>query len=202
MQNKIQQYLSLLQCPITKNSLQLVEKEEIQNFQISNNSELFKDIKVGIKDTSGQYFYPIFDEIIVLHEQYATFIGKGEEPKRKFSFDKKRVFDYYNEVSYKVKDALNIYEDSPKWVDYREVSKEYMHKAFLRAGNFFPKTGTYLLDIASGPIGLPEYMDLGAGYEYRVCVDISINALIQAKINLEKRAKKGFISVETLPIYH
>ncbi|MEZ4983349.1 MAG: class I SAM-dependent methyltransferase [Saprospiraceae bacterium] len=65
-----------------------------------------------------------------------------------------------------------------------------MHKAFLRAGNFFPKQ-ELIVDIASGPIGLPEYMDLGAGYEYRVCVDISINALIQAKINLEKAGKKG-----------
>jgi len=48
-----------------------------------------------------------------------------------------------------------------------------------------------MLDIASGPIGLNEYMNLSNGYEYRICIDISINALIQAKINMEKENKPG-----------
>jgi hypothetical protein len=48
------------------------------------------------------YFYPIFDDIIVLHEQYAVFIGKGGDKKKSLSFDKQRVFDYYNEVNYKL----------------------------------------------------------------------------------------------------
>ena len=107
------------------------------------------------------------------------------------SFDKKRVFDYYNQVNYLVKNSLKIYADSSKWVDYRDISSEYMKASFLRASEFYPKKGEYLLDIASGPIGFPEYMSLCNGYEYRVCVDISINALQQAKLNLENAGKKG-----------
>ena len=36
-----------------------------------------------------------------------------------------------------------------------------------------------------------EYLNLSDGYNYRICIDISINALIQAKINMEKANKKG-----------
>jgi ubiquinone/menaquinone biosynthesis C-methylase UbiE len=154
-------------------------------------------------DTSKQYFYPIFDDIIVLYEQYALYCGEGQDQRTSLSFDKKRVFDYYNEVNYKVKDSLKIYEDSPKWVDFRDVSSNYIRTAFRRASNFYAPTGKYILDIASGPIGLPEYMALCDGYEYRICVDISINALIQAKINLEKAGKRGIFicgDITNIPI--
>ncbi len=90
-----------------------------------------------------------------------------------------------------MKDSLKIYEDSPKWVDFREVSSKYIRNSFTKASIFYPSSGKYLLDIASGPIGLPEYMELSNGYEYRICVDISINALIQAKINIERAGRKG-----------
>ena len=48
-----------------------------------------------------------------------------------------------------------------------------------------------MLDVGSGPIGLPEYMALSDGYNYRICLDFSINALIQAKENIEKAGQKG-----------
>lgn len=184
-------FLSNLRCPITKEGLLLVQKEAFGNYPIPANFGDFGNLTAALTDASGSYFYPIFDDIIILHEQYALFIGTGQDQRGSLSFDKKRVFDYYNEVHFKVKDSLNIYEDSPKWVDFRAVSSEYMRTAFKRAAKFYPPTGTYLLDIASGPIGLPEYMTLCDGYDYRVCIDISINALIQAKINLEKAGKRG-----------
>ena len=184
-------FLLSLRCPITKNGLDLVHKEEFTNYNIPDNFESFGDLTRGLIDKTNQYFYPIFDDIIVLHEQYALFVGTGKDMRKNLSFDKKRVFDYYNEVNYKIKDSLKIYEDSPKWVDFREISSKYMRTAFVRASRFYAPTGKYLLDIASGPIGLPEYMTLCNGYEYRVCVDISINALIQAKINIEKAGKRG-----------
>ncbi len=180
-----------LRCPVTKNGLDLVIKENFTHYNIPDNYESFGNLTRGFIDKSRQYFYPVFDDIIVLHEQYALFVGDGKDTRSNMSFDKKRVFDYYNEVSYQVKDSLKIYEDSPQWVDFREVSSKYMRTSFTRASRFYAPSGTYLLDIASGPIGLPEYVTLCDGYEYRVCVDISINALIQAKFNLEKAGKRG-----------
>ena len=151
----------------------------------------FGKLSFGLLDSSKQYFFPIFDDIIVLHEHYALYIGNQEDGRKNLSFDKQRVFDYYNEVNYKVKDSFKIYEDSPKWVDFREVSSKYIKNSFTKASRFYPNHGEYLLDIASGPIGLPEYISLSDGYTYRICVDISINALIQAKINMDNAGKKG-----------
>jgi len=184
-------FLSNLRCPITKNGLDLINKEKFSNYNISDIYENFGNLTKGLIDKSNQYFYPIFDDIIVLHEQYVLFVGKGKDMRNDLSFDKKRVLDYYNEINYKIKDSLLLYEDSPKWVDFREVSSKYIRTSFTRASRFYPPTGKYILDIASGPIGLPEYMTLCDGYEYRICVDISINALLQAKKNIEKTEKRG-----------
>jgi len=185
------EFIEKLRCPVTKNELSLITREAFTEYNIPEQFGGFGMLSTGLVDTSRKYFYPVFDDIIVLHEHYALFTGQGLDARKDLSFDKQRVFDYYNEVSYKLKDSLKIYEDSPKWVDFRDVSSDYIRTSFNRASHFYPSTGNYLLDIASGPIGLPEYMALSDGYTYRICVDISINALIQAKINIEKAGKKG-----------
>jgi len=184
-------FFKKLRCPITKNRLELINKEEFPKFDLPDKYSKFGKLLHGLVDSSKQYFYPIFDEIIVLHEHYALYIGNHEDNRENLSFDKQRVFNYYDEIDYKVRDSLKIYEDSPKWVDFREVSSNYIRNSFTKASLFYPNQGEYLLDIASGPIGLPEYISLSDGYNYRVCVDISINALIQAKINIDKAGKKG-----------
>ncbi len=197
------EFIENLRCPITKNGLELIVKEEFSEYNISDEFGDLGKLTKGLIDKSRQYFFPIFDDIIVLHEQYALFIGKGNDTRESMSLDKKRVFDYYNEVNYKIIDSLTIYEDSPKWVDFREVSSKYLRNSFNRAAKFYNTNGKYLLDIASGPIGLPEYMSLAEGYEYRICVDISINALIQAKINIELAQKKGIFicgDITNIPI--
>lgn len=197
------EFIERLRCPITKNGLILINKSDFPGINIPESFNNFGQLTNGMIDNSKHYFYPIFDDIIVLHEQYALFIGTGQDKRKGLSLDKQRVFDYYNEVNYKTKDALKIYEDSPKWVDFREISSNYIKNSFTRASRFYPSTGKYLLDIASGPIGLTEYMALSNGYEYRICVDISINALIQAKINMEHAGKKGIFicgDITNIPI--
>jgi ubiquinone/menaquinone biosynthesis C-methylase UbiE len=192
-----------LRCPVTKNGLDAIKKEEFANFNIGDTFENFGNLTKGLIDKSSQYFYPIFNDILILHAQYALFIGTGQDKRSNLSFDKKRVFDYYNEINYQLRDSLKIYEDSPKWVDYRAVSSNYMRTSFKRASRFYAPAGKYLLDIASGPIGLPEYMSLCDGYEYRICVDISINALIQAKKNTGNAGKHGIFicgDITNIPI--
>jgi len=185
------EFLSNLRCPITKNELHMVNRDDFTKYNVPADYEKINNLTKGLLEKDKKYFYPVFGDIIVLHEYYALFVGEGIDKRNGLSFDKQRVFDYYNEINYKIRDSLRIYEDSPKWVDFRDVSAKYMRKSFTRASGFYPPNGRYLLDIASGPIGLPEYMTLCDGYEYRICVDISINALIQAKANIEKAGKRG-----------
>ncbi|WMJ74263.1 methyltransferase domain-containing protein [Cytophagaceae bacterium ABcell3] len=195
--------LSILQCPVTKHDLSEIKKEDFERLGLTEDFKGLGKINSGLIDSSQSYFYPIVDDIIVLHANYALYIGKDKDIRDKMSYDKKRVFDYYNEINYKTQNAMSIYEDSAKWVDYREVSKEYIQNSFTKAAKFYPPSGKYFLDIASGPIGLQEYLNLSRGYEYRICIDISINALIQAKHNFQHSAEKGIFicgDITNIPI--
>ncbi len=180
---------SLLRCPVTGESLRKVEKDDLNLPAGGQNlPEIpWEKLDGGYENASGGYFYPEIQGIILLLPHYAWFTGKGADRRKHMVFDKKRVFDYYNEINYKLKEDLTVYEDTGKWVDYREISSEYISHCFKRARQYLPARGKYLLDIASGPIGLKEYLHLSDGYQTRICVDISINALIQAKRNMQGR---------------
>jgi len=196
-------FIDNLQCPITKSNVTQINRSDFEKYNIPSEIQGLGEISNGLTDESESYFYPVFNDIIILHEYYALYIGTDKDVRAKLNFDKKRVFDYYNEVSYKIKDSLKIYEDSPKWVDFREVSSAYIKTCFGRAANHLPPSGKYLLDIASGPIGLPEYLALSDGFDYRICADISVNALIQAKTNLDRAGKKGIFicgDITNIPI--
>lgn len=164
---KLMEFVENLRCPITKNKLELISKAEFDGYLIPSELDVFGELKQGLIDDSKQFFYPIFNDIIILYEHYAIYIGNDFDNRHSLSFDKKRVLDYYNKVNYQVKDS------------------------YTKASRHYPPTGKYLLDIASGPIGFPEYIALSEGYEYRICVDISINALMEAKANLENAGQKG-----------
>lgn len=185
------EFFSNLRCPITKNGLELVNKDQFYQYHIPDNYNNLGALNKGLLDKSKQYFYPIFDDIIILHAAYALFVGEGQDRRTTLSFDKKRVFDYYNEINYKITNTVIVYEDTPKWVDNREMSTDYMRTSFKRASLYYPSKGKYLLDIASGTIGSPEYLALSDGYDFRICVDVSVQALIQAKHNMEKYGKQG-----------
>jgi ubiquinone/menaquinone biosynthesis C-methylase UbiE len=184
-------YLNILRCPITFSKLSLIESIDFKDYNLPHEFDNFGNLSQGLVDISKHYFYPIFNGIIILHQQYAIFIGDGIDSRKSMSFDKKRVFDYYNEINYKVKGFFKIYEDPQKWVDCRPIALNYLKNSFNKASRFYPPNGKFILDIASGPIGLDEYMNLSNGYECRICIDISINALIQAKFNMEKVNKRG-----------
>ena len=69
----------------------------------------------------------------------------------------------------------------PRYEDLRPVSREYIHRCHLRVKQHLPLAGTYLLDAGSGPIQYPEYLEYSRDHKYRVCADISITALLDAR---------------------
>ena len=183
--------LNILRCPITSNELILLESKNFKDYNLPEEFARFGRLKRGLIDNSKKFFYPVFDDILILHQQYATFVGSESNSPKYMSSDKKRVFDYYNEVNFKVRDSFKIYGDAPKWVDEREVSLKYLKNSFNKAARFYPHYGKFILDVGSGPIGFDEYINLSDGYEYRICIDLSVNALIEAKNNMDKVNKKG-----------
>jgi SAM-dependent methyltransferase len=92
---------------------------------------------------------------------------------------KQRVREFYNSIGWKEIGA-GVYQNA-QYEDLRPVSRGYIHRCHLRVARFLPSEGTYLLDAGSGPIQYPEYLEYSKGFQYRVCLDISSLALMEAR---------------------
>lgn len=175
---------NLLRCPITKQNLREISANDLPSRADVPNSFGNFTLSHGLVNDNNTYFFPIVEGIALLLPSYAFYIGNELPEQQKMPFDKKRVFEYYNEIDYIINENFSIYSDSAKWVDFRNVSSNYLKKSFIKAKDYLGRKGQYLLDVASGPIGLKEYIKLSENFSVRICVDISFKALIQAKWNL------------------
>ena len=173
----MESHIPILRCPHTGEDLVLVKDPSQNGFPG------LPAMDSCLANTSGTWLYPVMNGIIFLLPHYAVQTGETPDAKVQMPYNRDRVFRYYNEVSYSQKEGKTIYSDSGKWVDYREVSDEYIRNSFRRAKKYLDGKGKYYLDVASGPIGLPEYIDLSRDYEVRICVDISYKALEKARAN-------------------
>jgi len=92
---------------------------------------------------------------------------------------KQQVREFYDQVGWQLV-GEDIYQNA-HYEDLRPVSRPYIHRCHLRVARHLPPSGRYLLDAGSGPIQYPEYLEYSRNYRYRVCADISIVALQEAR---------------------
>lgn len=92
---------------------------------------------------------------------------------------KQEVRQFYDQVGWE-QVSENVYQNA-RYEDLRPVSREYIHRCHLRVTRHLQPDGRLLLDAGSGPIQYPEYLVYSKGYQYRVCADISITALYEAR---------------------
>jgi len=102
---------------------------------------------------------------------------------------KKQVRQFYDRVGWQEIGA-GVYQNA-RYEDLRPVSQEYIHRCHLRVGRQLNPGGEYFLDAGSGPIQYPEYLEYSQGYKARVCVDISIVALQEARQRIGDRQTGG-----------
>jgi len=95
---------------------------------------------------------------------------------------KQKVREFYDEVGWQQEDDGHY--QNARYEDLRPVSREYVHKTRLRTMNGLIPTGRFILDAGSGPVQYEEYKTYSAGYEKRICLDISIQALREARIRI------------------
>jgi len=81
-------------------------------------------------------------------------------------------------------DAAGTYNDTAAFVDLRPVLSSYYHDTQVRVGRFLKHCGQYFFDAGSGPLSQPEYLPYSADYAYRVCMDLSVRALGEARRKL------------------
>lgn len=110
---------------------------------------------------------------------------------------KQRVRQFYDRVGWQTV-AGGVYQNA-RYEDLRPVSREYIHRCHLRVRRFLKPAGRFLLDAGSGPVQYPEYLTYSEGYQYRVCVDISIVALQEARRRIGDHGLYVVADVANLP---
>lgn len=110
---------------------------------------------------------------------------------------KKQVGAFYNEIGWKI-ESDGFYQNA-RYEDLRPVSREYIHKCHLRVNRYLQPSGKFLLDAGSGPVQWPDYLTYSQNYQYRVCLDISIVALEEARQRLGDRGLYVVSDVANLP---
>jgi SAM-dependent methyltransferase len=92
---------------------------------------------------------------------------------------------FYDDVGWNARDEQ--FEDAEIFEDLRPVSAEYIHRCHLRVRDHLATSGDLLLDAGSGPVQFPEYLAYHEGFRKRLCIDISLSALRQARARLGDR---------------
>lgn len=102
---------------------------------------------------------------------------------------KQQVRQFYDEVGWR-EVGEGVYQNA-RFEDLRPVSRDYIHRCHLRVARHLMPNGRYFLDAGSGPIQYPEYLIYSRGYQTRVCADISIVALQEARKRIGDRKDGG-----------
>jgi len=110
---------------------------------------------------------------------------------------KQQVREFYDQVGWQ-KVGAEAYQNA-RYEDLRPVSAEYIQRCHARVKRSLPKSGRYLLDAGSGPVQYPAYLTYSMDHTYRVCADISIVALIEARKRMGARGLYVVADVANLP---
>ncbi len=110
---------------------------------------------------------------------------------------KQQVREFYDQVGW-VEVSEGLYQNA-RYEDLRPVSRHYIHNCHMRVKRHLQSEGHYLLDAGSGPIQYPEYLEYSRGYRFRVCADISILALQEARGRIEDHGLYVVADVANLP---
>lgn len=110
---------------------------------------------------------------------------------------KQQVREFYDQIGW-MQAGDGLYQNA-RYEDLRPVSRDYIHKCHLRVNRHLAVSGDFLLDAGSGPVQWPEYLAYSEGYRYRLCADISITALKEARTKLGKRGLYVVADIANLP---
>ncbi|MBI5354632.1 MAG: class I SAM-dependent methyltransferase [Chloroflexi bacterium] len=110
---------------------------------------------------------------------------------------KQKVREFYDQVGW-MQEEDGLYQNA-RYEDLRPVTAEYIHKCHLRVKRHIAPSGGLLLDAGSGPVQYPEYVTYSENYKHRVCADISITALREARQRLGERGLYVVADIANLP---
>jgi len=110
---------------------------------------------------------------------------------------KQQVREFYDQIGWS-QAGEGLYQNA-RYEDLRPVSREYIHNCHLRVKRHLTPEGELFLDAGSGPVQWPEYLIYSEHYRFRVCVDISMTALKEARRRLGERGLCVVADIAHLP---
>jgi len=110
---------------------------------------------------------------------------------------KQQVREFYDQIGWS-QVGEGLYQNA-RYEDLRPVARDYIHRCHLRVNRYLASRGDFLLDAGSGPVQWPEYLTYSEGYQFRVCLDISITALREARTRLAAKGLYVVADIANLP---
>jgi len=111
-----------------------------------------------------------------------------------------RVLEFYSKGGWE--EEFGVTEDARRFEDLRDCARDYVSRCRLRVMHHIPATGDKILDMASGPIQFPEYLEFSRNFAKRYCVDLSSQALESAEKKLGEHGvylRGSFFDLELAP---
>lgn len=110
---------------------------------------------------------------------------------------KGQIRHFYDQVGWQ-KEADGYFQNA-RYEDLRPVSSEYIQRCHMRVKRHLKPSGDYLLDAGSGPVQYDEYLTYSENYNFRVCMDLSIVALKEARQRLLEKGLCVVADIARLP---
>jgi SAM-dependent methyltransferase len=127
----------------------------------------------GYITTGGDHFYPILEGIICLLPTSNSTLHDNV----------RGVQAFYEDYGWQ-RDEAGRFHDSVLFIEQKNAVAQYYETTMERLHQFLEPKGTYLLDIASGPVFQPENQALSRNFDKRICIDITFRALVEARRNI------------------
>lgn len=201
----------ILKCPISGEPLRpmLVEdmthvNEEIRQGTLYhiNGQSVQRDVRAGYITQSGHIAYTVEEGVIVLLSSLAMLLDRRHiTPNEKHitSYETEQVQAFYDQIGWrKTKDGK--YEDTERFVDTRPVLNNYFGHCNNRIRKYIASSGKYLVDVACGPIHYDAYRSMSDGYDYRICIDVSLQALRDAQCQMGDKGIYLMADITNLPL--
>jgi ubiquinone/menaquinone biosynthesis C-methylase UbiE len=112
--------------------------------------------------------------------------------------EKQIVKDFYDEVGWKT--INGVFFDTLKFTDRRPVVREYFARIHSRVRAYLVPRGRFILDAASGPIPHAEQSVYSDGFDYRICLDFSFDALLGARARLGTQGLYILADIAKMPL--
>jgi SAM-dependent methyltransferase len=110
---------------------------------------------------------------------------------------KQEVQRFYDQIGWKLV-SEDVYQNA-RYEDLRPVARQYIRDCHMRVARHLQSDGRYLLDAGSGPVQYPEYLEYSRNYVFRVCADISITALKEARKRVGEQGLFVVADIANLP---